>query len=258
MANNNNSDLEMWVADRLGTLLGNTDFRPNTAKALAQFRSRRDAASRGEQFWGWAAAIAAVACLFFVSFPTARAAAQRYLNSGFMGAMLQAAPSLPDRPEYAGSQLVRPVDYREWIYLSSGLGMEYNAAVGGSENFTNVFVPQWAYKAFMATGKWPDKSMFALESRTSQTKGSINKTGHFQSDLAGLVVEVKDESRFPDRWAYFNFRGDTKMADAMTGSSNACWQCHDANAAVEHTFVQFYPTLKPVAVEFGTYRAQAE
>ena len=33
----------------------------------------------------------------------------------------------------------------------------------------------------------------------------------------------------------------------------AFWSCHDAHAAVEHTFVQFYPTLKVVAKKFGTY-----
>jgi len=27
---------------------------------------------------------------------------------------------------------------------------------------------------------------------------------------------------------------------------------------VEHTFVQFYPTLKPIAQKFGTYRKEAE
>jgi len=30
------------------------------------------------------------------------------------------------------------------------------------------------------------------------------------------------------------------------------------SAAVEHTFVQFYPTLKQVAKKFGTYRDAAE
>jgi hypothetical protein len=44
----------------------------------------------------------------------------------------------------------------------------------------------------------------------------------------------------------------------MTGPTDQCWACHNDNAAVEHTFVQFYPTLKPVALKFGTYRAQAE
>jgi hypothetical protein len=39
---------------------------------------------------------------------------------------------------------------------------------------------------------------------------------------------------------------------------NPCWSCHEEHAAVEHTFVQFYPTLKPVAKKFGTYNESRE
>src|SRR5580700_4993184 len=99
-------------------------------------------------------------------------------------------------------QLLRPDNYREWIYLSSGLGMTYgvaqtvvNAAVG--DRFDNVFVTPQAYKAFLQTGRWPDKTMFILEVRSSATKGSINRGGHYQEDVVGLEAHVKDEARFP-------------------------------------------------------------
>jgi hypothetical protein len=164
--------------------------------------------------------------------------------------------SNPSMPRYAGHDLIRPENYREWVFLSSGLGMNYNPSVGGGEMFTNVFVPQWSYRQFLASGKWPDKSIFVVEERRSQNTGSINKAGHFQTDLAGMGVEVKDESRFPQKWAYFSFGADTKTAGVRPQA--ACWQCHDDHAAVEHTFVQFYPTLQEVAKKFGTYRAAAE
>jgi hypothetical protein len=41
--------------------------------------------------------------------------------------------------------------------------MNYNVAAGDPETFTNVFVPQWAYREFVATGKWPDKTIFLVE-----------------------------------------------------------------------------------------------
>jgi len=177
------------------------------------------------------------------------------------GALGHAVPAPPNdndpKPQYTGDKLIRPEGYREWIYLSSGLGMNYNPTAGGGEMFTNVFVPQWAYRQFVASGKWPDRTMFVLEERASQTKGSINKTGHFQTDLAGLAVEVKDTAKFPgDTWAYFGFGSDTKTAEANPKQN--CWQCHNDHAAVEHSFVQFYPTLKPIAQKFGTYRQEAE
>ncbi|HEX2711179.1 MAG TPA: cytochrome P460 family protein [Candidatus Acidoferrales bacterium] len=162
-----------------------------------------------------------------------------------------------DKPEYTKKgELLRPDNYRDWVYLSSGLGMSYNAAAQDHVMFTNVFVPQWAYREFMATGKWPDKSIFVVEERMSSTNGSINKAGHFQTDLMGLGVEVKDEQRFPEKWAYFNFGLDSRSSAA--NPKEGCWQCHNDHGAVQNTFVQFYPTLKPVAEKFGTYRPKAD
>jgi hypothetical protein len=175
-----------------------------------------------------------------------------------LGMLEAAAPEAGSgKPQYTNdNQLLRPENYREWIYLSSGLGMNYSPVSSDHVMFTNVFVPQWAYAEFNKSGKWPDKTVFVVEERGSETKGSINKAGHFQGDWMGLGVEVKDESRFPDKWAYFNFDESSKSAQANPKA--ACWQCHEDHAAVEHSFVQFYPTLKPVAKKFGTYKQAAD
>jgi hypothetical protein len=183
-------------------------------------------------------------------------AAAAILCTLVIGNSMQTSGQDISKPQYGGNNLLRPENYREWVYLSSGLGMNYNPDAGVPERFTNVFVPQWAYRQFLSTGKWPDKTMFALEDRAAESKGSINKTGHFQTNLAGLAVEVKDESRFPEKWAYFGFSEDAKTAEAKP--KQQCWQCHNDHAAVENTFVQFYPTLKPIAQKFGTYRKEAE
>jgi len=174
----------------------------------------------------------------------------------FAGTEVRSQSAASDHPQYSNGKLVRPESYREWVYLSSGLGMSYSPNANPNPLFTNVFVPQWAYRQFVATGKWPEKTMFVLEERSSETKGSINKGGRFQTELAGLAVEVKDQTEFPDKWAYFSFSGEAK--EAPPNPKQSCWACHDANAAVEHSFVQFYPTLKPVAEKFGTYRKQAD
>ncbi len=156
------------------------------------------------------------------------------------------------------NELVRPADYREWIYLTSGLGMSYGPAAHetGDPPFDNVFVKPSAYRAFLETGKWPDKTMFVLEVRAAKQHGSINQAGHFQSDLVAVEAAVKDESRFPDKWAYFGFGGPKDMREtAKAFPSNACHSCHSQNGAVENTFVQFYPTLMPVAQAKGTVKA---
>jgi hypothetical protein len=149
------------------------------------------------------------------------------------------------------NQLIRPANYREWIYLSTGLGMSYSDSSGGPGSFTNVFVEPSAYREFVATGKWPDKTMFVLEERAASSKGSINKSGHYQGALEGMAASVKDEKRFPEAWAYFSFGEGATTASA--NPKGACWQCHNYHGAVTNTFVQFYPTLKEVAQKRGTY-----
>jgi len=162
------------------------------------------------------------------------------------------------RPQYdEKGQLLRPADYREWMFLSAGYGMNYSPAPGGHELFTNVFVQRWAYNEFVNSGKWPEQSMFVIDERDAASRSSINQKGHYQTELMGLAVEVKDSARNPDKWAYYGFDADGKSAGAMP-KGNGCWSCHEAHAAVEHTFVQFYPTLKVVAKKFGTYNEARE
>jgi Cytochrome P460 len=167
-----------------------------------------------------------------------------------------AAAAADEGPQYVnGNDLVRPQDYRQWVFLSSGLGMDYDAgeAAAASPRFGNVFVNPASYRAFMETGRWPDRTVFVLEFRASTSEGSINRTGRFQDDLVALEAEVKD-SRFPDGWAFFNFgRGNAASAGPLPESAG-CVECHTRHTAVERTFVQFYPTLMEVARAKGTVK----
>jgi len=168
-----------------------------------------------------------------------------------------AAPTTPLAAQFTpDGKLVRPQSYRRWVYVSSGFGMSYNPDAGGNgaPAFTNVFVAPEAYDFFQANGTWPDKTIFVLEIYGSTSHGSINQKGSYQESLVGLDVEVKDESRFADKWAYFGFDNGAKTASAMTPGKNACWSCHEQNAAVEHSFVQFYPELLKVARDKGTIK----
>jgi hypothetical protein len=164
-------------------------------------------------------------------------------------------------PEFnAAGKLMRP-NYREWIYLSSGLGMTYSAESKSEPSFDNVFVSPAAYREFLSTGHWPEKTMFVLEVREASSHGSINQGGHFQSGLIAIEAEVKDSAKYPDKWAFFSF-GDKPGAPGATArmipNGSVCQTCHGKNAAVENTFVQFYPTLIEVARKFGTLKVSYE
>jgi hypothetical protein len=174
-----------------------------------------------------------------------------------LAAIALTAQTPVDGPQFtADGQLTLPKDYRQWIFLSSGLGMTYGPAASADPNnprFDNVFVNPSSYRAFVETGHWPDKTMFILEIRSATGQGSINNAGHYQNELLAIESEVKDEKRFPQKFAYFGFDGKDK-ATALAASSS-CNSCHGQNAAVENTFVQFYPTLLEVAKAKGTLNA---
>ena len=156
-------------------------------------------------------------------------------------------------PEYTSdAQLKLPEHYREWVYLTTGFDMSYNPAMQMSDHhmFDNVFVNPEAYKAFVNTGTWPDKTMLVLEVRGAAGKGSINQKGNYQESVMGLEVHIKDEARFPGKWAFFGF--DNGKTAKMIPTSADCYSCHSAHTAVDTTFVQFYPTLLPIAKSKGT------
>ena len=151
--------------------------------------------------------------------------------------------------------MVPPGNYREWVFLTSGIDMSYLPKAAGTQDhstFDNVFVNPEAYRGFLGSGSWPDRTVMVLEAREARSKGSINESGHYQSGgVMGFEIHVKDEKRFPGKWAFFSF--DSPSGNGTLIPEGApCYSCHLAHGAVDKTFVQFYPTLLPVATKKGT------
>lgn len=175
-------------------------------------------------------------------------------------ASAQATPG--GAPAYtADGRLLRPGDYREWVFVTSGLGMTYGPAqpsAGRPPLFDNVFVTRAAYDEFLRSGTWPDKTMFILEIRQADEKVSINNGGRTQGAITAIEASVKDVQRFKDTggWGYFSFDGPTGLtaSTAPMPTSAPCYACHKNNTAVDNTFVQFYPTLFEVAERRGTIK----
>ncbi len=167
----------------------------------------------------------------------------------------------PNAPAYAANgDMLPPTNYREWIYLTSGIDMSYSAEAmkmgEGMSMFDNVFVNPAAYRSFLETGTWPDNTVMILEGREAHTKGSINKRGHFQAvGVMDIEVHVKDEARFPGKWAFFAFDSLDKNGTLIPEKA-PCYSCHAQHGAVDTTFVQFYPTLLPIAQKKGTLSAE--
>jgi Cytochrome P460 len=172
-----------------------------------------------------------------------------------LGGAAAPPPAPADVPTYTTTGAMNlPENYREWVFLSSGLDISYTAptpAAEGHSVFQNVFVNPSAYRAYQATGTWPDKTMLVLEIRGAGPKAGIDKRGQTQTtELRAVEIHVKDEAKIPGKWGFFEFGSDGKVAK-LTEPTATCYSCHQAHAAVDTTFVQFYPTL------IGTAKAKA-
>ena len=187
----------------------------------------------------------------------------KWLAVGSAAALVASVAMAGGKPDATGAahftdtgELLFPADYRHWTFLTSGHGMSYNAQANAAADlpFDNVFVDPDSHAAFLKTGHWPEGTMLLLEIRRSTSKGSINQHGAFQSgDPVALEAHVHDSKRFKGGWGFFSFDG-AKSA-TMIGYEASCYACHQAHAAVDTTFVQFYPTLLPLAKEHASFSA---
>ncbi|MEO8301318.1 MAG: cytochrome P460 family protein [Rhizomicrobium sp.] len=153
------------------------------------------------------------------------------------------------------STMAVPGDYREWVFLTASLDLNYNTAAAPSHHMLdNIFVNPEAYKVFLQSGTWPDKTVLIKENRMAESAGTLSKAGQFQADVMNLEIHIKDEARFPGKWAFF-VSPDGKAPGALMPQSANCYSCHQDHAASDTTFVQFYPTLFGIAKAKGTLSA---
>lgn len=163
---------------------------------------------------------------------------------------MQGSERVADGATYmAGGELKYPSDYRSWVFLTSGFNMSYTASAkdAGDGMFDNVFVNPDAYRSYQKTGHWPEGTELVLENRGAEVGKSINKTGKTQSpELMGLEVHVLDSAHADKAgWGFYAF--DNRVSAKMIPRTASCYTCHQQHAAVDTTFVQFYPTLLDAA-----------
>jgi len=172
----------------------------------------------------------------------------RYLGQAFVFL------SLVSGMAQAQEQMAIPADYRQWVFLTSSLDLNYNtASPPGHHMLDNVFVDPASYQAFVRTGTWPDKAILIKENRMAESAGTLSKSGQFQVGVMNLEIHIKDEAR-PGKWAFFVSIDGRSPGKLMPLTAN-CYSCHADHGAVDTTFVQFYPTLFPIARDKGTISA---
>ncbi len=119
----------------------------------------------------------------------------------------------PDVRSTVDGKLEFPENCREWIYFSSGRGMSYgpSSSPDGPTVFDNVFVNPAAYRAFLKSGRRPNRAIFILEVREAKT--------------------VKDAERFAatQGWGFFAF-GTGRKPPELLPETASCAGSHRRGA----------------------------
>ncbi|HTA43603.1 MAG TPA: cytochrome P460 family protein [Bryobacteraceae bacterium] len=154
-------------------------------------------------------------------------------------------------------EMLLPKDYRSWDFLTSSLGLNYpeEGPPKGEPPFGNVFVNPKARQAYLKTGVWPDKTVLVLEVRKAQGRPGLDKNQRFQTNVQAIEAHVKDSSR--GGWMFYAFPNGSANGKPIEKTAQ-CYSCHEKNAAVDTTFVQYYPTLIDTAKQHGTYKDVGE
>jgi hypothetical protein len=164
----------------------------------------------------------------------------------------EAAPSARVMPHYDKERnLMLPANYRQWVLAGSSLGLSYSEGGGqGMQMFNTTLIEPTAYKHFVETGEFRDGTMLVLLLQGQGTNALPARRGQFATDVHGVEMAVKDSSRVPEGWAYYNF-GGSMMGGLRTSAAPQpkanCYNCHIEHAKRDNVFMQFYQMLSDAA-----------
>ncbi len=153
-----------------------------------------------------------------------------------------------------------PVNWRQWIYV--GTPVTPNGLYKGEApfpEFHNVYIGPSSFAHYSKTGEFAEGTQIVKElvlvrksengNEEDGSSSEVSGRGFFQGEFQGLELTVKDTKRFakePGGWAYFSFGHKPQPYEKTAAAfpTDSCNACHDANAAEDFVFTQFYPVLR--------------
>src|SRR3989475_73878 len=150
----------------------------------------------------------------------------------------QQEPPDDQLPRFApGGQLLPPVGWEAWVMVGSSTGLSYAAApppaAGAAPGmFHNVYVQPWAYREFVRTGAFPERTMFVLAFYEASRKSAPARAGFYEGDrMPGIEVHLKQKGIDKTGWGFFGF-GDGAAPATMIPGAAPCYSCHATEARI--------------------------
>jgi len=149
-------------------------------------------------------------------------------------------------------KLKRPVGYRKWVYVGEVITPnDKNDGEAAFPEFHSVYMDPESFAHYEKTGEFRDGTVMIKELIGVGAKEATSGKGYFMGDFRGLEASIKDSKRFKDEpgsWAYFSFGHKYPLkAEATKQAAASCNACHQASAAKDDVFSQYYPVLRAAA-----------
>ena len=151
-------------------------------------------------------------------------------------------------------KLIQPENYewRTWMYIGTPITPNsLNPPEAPFPEFHNVYIDPASFEHFSKTGEFPDGTLLIKELVSIGATKAASGNGYFQGEFIGLEAAYKDSKRFPNEpgnWAYYTFSHEPPPypSVATLQPAAACNSCHEANAADDWVFTQYYPVIRAV------------
>jgi len=149
------------------------------------------------------------------------------------------------------AELIRPTGYREWIFVGTPLTPnDMNNGKAAFPEFHNVYIDPVSWAHWKKTGEFPDGTLVMKELVSVGSKQATSGKGYFQGEYLGLEASLKSKKQFPDapgNWGFFRFTIESSLDLRKTAAvepEKNCSACHQASAATDQVFTQYYPVLR--------------
>ena len=156
----------------------------------------------------------------------------------------------------AENETTIPDGFRYWPFIGAPLtphGLNNGAA--GFPEFHHVYIEPEAFRAYIATGEFPEGTTIVKELVLLQegeyedgSRDAASGRGFFADRFAGIDMMVKDTARFKETngWGFYNFgHHEPPYAKVASPASYAdCASCHEGGADHDMVFTSMYPFLR--------------
>ncbi len=147
-------------------------------------------------------------------------------------------------------------DYRTWVYVGTPVTPnDMNNGKAAFPEFHNVYMDPVSFAHYKETGEFRDGTTLLKELVSVGSKAAVSGNGYFMGDFIGLEAAVKSSKHHadePGNWAYYSWTNEGKQPlkdTAKAFPTAACNACHDASAAEDYVFTQYYPILRAIMAE---------